>query len=226
MAYEAAGAADFRQRLLTAPGERRDVDYKSSMPFASNDQFSLNLIRHIQGMANADGGWIVIGLTQTDENKFIPDPHHSEDVCGSYEPTQLAQRVNSRLARGQQIDLTVYFELHPETELRYPVIRVQGFERTPHICRSDVDATDTRERVLRQGAVYIRRPSAETSEVSTASDWEELIARCVQRRRDDFLAEFRDLFDRMTSTGAPLPPPNQALLEWTEQGRRAAFEAP
>ena len=80
MAYEPAEETAFRQRLLTAPGEHRDVDYKASVKFGNNDRFSLNLIRHIQGMANTGGGWIVIGLTQTDENSFIPDPHHSEEV--------------------------------------------------------------------------------------------------------------------------------------------------
>ena len=80
MAYEPAGAAEFRQRLLTAPGERREVDYKSSMPFGNDDEFSLKLMKHIQGFANADGGWIVIGLIQTKENDFIPDPAHREEI--------------------------------------------------------------------------------------------------------------------------------------------------
>ncbi len=54
--YERANAAAFRQRLLTHPGERQDVDYKSSVTFGTDDSFSLKLIRHIQGMANAGGG--------------------------------------------------------------------------------------------------------------------------------------------------------------------------
>lgn len=226
MAYESTEAAEFRQSLLTTPSERRDVEYKASMRFANNDRFSLNLIKQIQGVANTDGGWIVIGLVQTEDNNFIPDPSHTDDVCASYEITALSQQVNSRVHRGQQVDLTVYFESHPETGLRYPVIRVKEFERTPYVCRSDVQAVDTGERILRNGAVYIRRPGAETSEVANPSDWNELIARCVRRRRDEFLSEFRDLFGRMTSAEVPETPPDQGLAEWTEEARRGAFDGP
>ena len=193
MVYEPANAVAFRQRLLTNPGERQDVDYKSSMAFTTNDSFSLNLIRHIQGMANADGGWLVIGFNGTPPTR---DSNHTESVCSSYDPTEVSTRVNSSVTRGQRIRLTVYFEAHPETGARHPLIRVEGFVRLPYVCRSDREATDTGERILRQGAVYLRRPSAETSEVSTPKDWEDLINHCVRLRRDEFLTEFRELFER------------------------------
>ena len=53
--------ANFRKSLLTSPGERQDVEYKSSIPFDDNTAFGLRLVKHILGMANIGGGWIVIG---------------------------------------------------------------------------------------------------------------------------------------------------------------------
>ena len=51
-----------RQSLLTSPpGERRDVEYKASVRFAPDSEFGLKLVKHILGMANIGGGWIVIG---------------------------------------------------------------------------------------------------------------------------------------------------------------------
>jgi len=221
MAYEPSEAVAFRQHLLTSPGERAEVDYKSSAPFDGDDQYTLKLIRHIQGMANADGGWLVIGFNGTPPK---PDPNHTDGVCSSYDPTGISKRVNSYVARGQRIRLTVYFELHPETGVSYPLIRVEGFDHIPYICRSDKEATDTNNKVLRQGAVYLRRPGAETSEVSTPEDWEELINRCVRLRRDEFIIEFRELFERMITPKSPSPSTTEELSRWMKQMREKPLE--
>ena len=224
MQYEPANAAAFRQRLLTHPGERQDVDYKASMAFGNDDSFSLKLIRHIQGMANAGGGWLIIGFVQADNQNWLPDPSHTNQVCSSYDPTPLSQMVDSSLARGQRVKVTVYFEVHPSNGLQYPVIQVGGFERLPCICRSDRTASDTNERILHQGMVYLRRPNAETAPVSTPQDWEDLISRCVRLRRDEFLAEFRELFERMISTPQPSRSATEELSTFMDEMRRRAFE--
>ena len=219
MTYEPANVAAFRERLLTHPGERQDVDYKASMPFGANDSYSLNLIKHIQGMTNASGGWLVIGFVQTADEGWIPDPSHTNNICTSYDPTPLTQRVNSSVMRGQRTRVTVHFEVHPSTGLQYPVIEVLGFERLPCICRSERMADDTGEYILRQNTIYLRRPSAETAPISTAQDWEDLINQCVRLRRDEFMNEFRDLFERMISTSQPSPIATEELATWIEQMR-------
>ena len=141
--YEPAEASAFRQRLLSSPGERQEVDYKSSVAFSSDDAFSLKLIRHVQGMANAGGGWLVIGYAEIVGKGLEPDPRHEDRLCDSYEPTRFVQRVNSAVVRGQQLSLTVYFERHPDTGLRYPLVSIEGFDRTPYVCRTTQKAADT-----------------------------------------------------------------------------------
>jgi hypothetical protein len=71
--------------------------------------------------------------------------------------------------------------------------------------------------------VYLRRPGAETAPVSTLQDWEDLINRCVRLRRDEFLTEFRELFERMTSPSQPSPPTKEELSTWMGQMRNRAF---
>lgn len=231
MTYEPMEAVAFRQRLLTSPGERGEVDYKISARFDGNDSYTLKLIRHIQGMANSIGGWLVIGYIESRSTLPVLDPNHSEGICASYDPTQVAKRVNSSIARRQRIDLTIYFEKHPDTGMRHPIIQVNGFDRLPYVCRSDQAATDSGEKILRQGAVYLRRPSAETSEVSTPEDWDDLINRCVRLRRDEFLTEFRDLFERMTSLRSPTPSiatssTKEELLVWMDRMQKRSLEEP
>ncbi|MFC1929212.1 hypothetical protein ACFLXK_06455 [Chloroflexota bacterium] len=220
MTYEPADAVAFRVRLLTNPGERQDVDYKASIAFSNDDSFSLNLVRHIQGMANAGGGWLVIGFIETDDNGLIPDPTHTNTICSSYDPTPVSQIVDSTLARSQRIRFNIYLEVNPTTGLQHPIIRVFGFERLPYICRSDRSASDNGQLVLRQGVVYFRRPGAETAPISTPQDWEDLINLCVRLRRDDFLNEFRELFERMLSEPqTPPQPAEQGLSDWISQMR-------
>lgn len=224
MTYEPSEAAAFRQRLVTSPGERGEVDYKSSALFNGDDSYTLKLVRHVQGMANAGGGWLVIGFAETKDRGWVPDPAHTSNICSSYDPTFLSQRVGSSVARGQRVRLTVYFEVHPDTDLRYPVIHVDSFERMPVICRSNRIASDTGEQILHQGVVYIRRTGAETAPVSIPQDWEDLINRCVRLRRNEFLTEFRELFERMTSPTQPSPSTTEELSDWMEKMREQALE--
>ena len=212
MIMEPANAAAFRQSLLSHPGERQNIDYKSSVPFGADDAFSLKLIRHILGMSNSGGGWLVIGYAQDDGQPY-PDPLHEHVTCSTYEPTQLSRKVDSHVERGQRVKIEVYQEEHPTSGVLYPLLRVDGFERMPNICRSSKEASDSGEKILKQGAVYVRRPGAETTELSTIADWEEMISRCIRLRRGEFLEEFRDLYERMTSSPEESPGSEGARLQ-------------
>jgi len=223
MTIEPADAAPFRERLLLSPGERQDIDYKSSRPFDSDDSFTLKLIRHILGMGNTGGGWLVIGYSQ-DGGNLVVDTSHDENTASTYEPTRLSQTANSYVARGQRIILNVYQEPHPTTGIRHPLIQVIGFAQAPYVCRSSKAAADTGEQILRQGAVYVRRPGAETSELSTAADWEEIISRCVRLRRDEFLGEFTELFERMMSPSQSTPSVSARMTDLLSQSRLRAFQ--
>ena len=207
----------FRQHLLTSPGERQDVEYKASIPFAADSEFGLKLVKHILGMANIGGGWIVIGHQ---DDTLQPDPNHSEKVTHTYDPTPLSAVVKKVVAPGQTVRLVVHKEMNPRTGLVYPIIRVEGFERTPFICRSTKPDSNP---VLQQGKVYIRRPGAETTEIQTPEDWDELLKRCVSQRRGEFLAEFADLARRMLAgDAAPTQDAKAALENWMDKRKAAS----
>ncbi len=176
------------------------------MPFDDKSSFSLNILREIQGMANGGGGVIVVGFKEGSDGLLRGDPSHTDEIAGTYEPTVLSEQVNSSVVRGQHVALSVHFEQHPESGRRHPIITVQPFERTPVVCRSRRTAADTGKVILEECAVYIRREGAETSKVSSARDWEELITRATAVRRNEFLHEFRGLLDMMVlNTAAPAP---------------------
>ena len=186
------------------------MEYKSAVTFSDKTEFGLKLVKHILGMANTGGGWIVIGY---DDGTLQPDPNHSSGIAATYDTTALTDIVNKSVHKGQQVALAVHMELHPFTQQQHPIIEVKGFERTPLVCRSNRVATDTNKPILNAGKVYIRRPGAATSEVHTPSDWEDMLKRCVAQRRDEFLAEFADLFHRMNTGDATPNKDNWSVLE-------------
>ena len=217
MTTDQSGMADFRKSLLTSPGERQDVEYKSAIPFGDDAAFGMRLVKHILGMANVGGGWIVIGYS---DDTLQVDLNHSQEIAATYDTTRLSASVDKHIHGDQRIRLTVFMETHPKTQLPHPIIQVQGFERTPFICRSTKGVSDANQPILQTGKVYIRRPGAATSEIQTPAEWEDLLRRCVSQRRDEFLSEFVDLFHRMNSGDAtPAGDMREALKEWMVKRR-------
>ena len=217
MTTDQSDEAEFRKSLLTSPGERQEVEYKSAIPFDDNTAFGLRLVKHILGMANVGGGWIVIGYS---DDTLQVDHNHSEQIATTYDTTRLSASVDKHIQGDQGIRLSVFMEIHPKTQLPHPIIHVQGFERTPFICRSTKASSDSNQPILQTGKVYIRRPGAATSEIQTPSEWEDLLRRCVSQRRDEFLSEFVDLFRRMNAGDAAHPSDMKEVLnEWMVKRR-------
>ena len=217
MVYDPTQADAFRTRLLESPAERQDVEYKSSLPFDGKSDFSLKLLKHIQGMANSCGGSIIIGFTEGGDKPYEPDRNHTDPIASTYDQTKLSQAANASVARGQSVELAVHPTELKSTSRVYPVITVQPFKRWPVVCRT------TKGGILRQGAVYVRRPGAETSEVCTAQDWESLIDRCVDLRQDDLLQRFSALLDGRIGKAPPQQDAFEKLDEWTNKMRQRAL---
>ena len=85
MVYDPTQADAFRLRLLESPAERQDAEYKSSLPFDGKSDFSLKLLKHVQGMANGGGGSIIIGFTQEGGQPLEPDPKHTNEIASTYD---------------------------------------------------------------------------------------------------------------------------------------------
>lgn len=208
-------------RFLTSPGESQEAEYKAAIAFDATSNFGLALVKHALGMANAGGGVIIIGYT---DSPLSPDPDHTDEIARTYDTTRLANAVNKRLRDGQEIQLSVHTLMHPETKRLHPVIQVQGFDKLPLICKSDMRSSiGNGDRILRQGAIYIRRRNGSTSEVQTPQDIEILIKRCVAQKRDEFLAQFVDLYQRMSAGISEIDMDIKAVFgKWVKEARESS----
>lgn len=217
MVYDLLQADAFLKRLLESPGERQNVDYKSSIRFEVKDDFYFKLLKHIQGMVNGDGGHIIIGLTEEGDRPYEPDPKHTNEIARTYDTTKLSDAANASVFGEQPIKLSVHHMELASTRLVYPIITVHPFERQPVVCSSDGGG------VLRPGTVYVRRPNASTSEARTPEDWEALINRCVERRWDDFVEQHRGMYDAMVGRTPPQQGALEKIEEWTNRMRERAL---
>ncbi|RLI97783.1 MAG: hypothetical protein DRP00_03480 [Candidatus Aenigmatarchaeota archaeon] len=172
--------------LLTFPGEQRNVEYKEAVPFKEREEFSYKLVKHILGMANAGGGYIVIGFTERD-GLLQSDPGLDDAVVSSYDTTKLLQYV-AKFVRGNLTpEVTVEKVKHGGRV--YPIISVGGFEKTPFFCGSTVP----QERpILKEGALYMRDRLARTVVLASPQQWEDLIGLCVSKRQSELIGVFRE----------------------------------
>ena len=220
-----------KQRFLTTlaqyPEETATAEYKSGITFDKDDDFGAKLIKHILGLANAGGGYIVIGFKEDASGKLVPDSGMNATVSGSYETTRLSQCVDKYLASGQRVELQVHkIEVTP---IVYPVISVQGFDDSPLFCGREFKGRDGKL-ILKEGAIYIRDVAAKTVIIAGPVQFRTLLKVAVGRRQAEVLNQLRSLFTEM---GLSLPPgiaasPNATsdaqFREWSEKQRAIAFD--
>lgn len=63
-----------------SPGESQEAEYKAAIAFDATSDFGLALVKHALGMANAGGGVIVVGYT---DSPLGPDPDHTDEITAT-----------------------------------------------------------------------------------------------------------------------------------------------
>lgn len=192
---------DLLRSLLEFPGESPQTDYKSSEAFDGKSDFSLKLIRHILGMANAGGGYLVIGFPEGPDSKPQKDPNISDEIIATYEATSLPQMLVKKIRGTNKLDLVVH---HVDFESkRYPVLEIGEFSISPFFCNSEHrDANG--KLILRQGALYIRTANSNTEEISNPEEWEKLMRIAMRKRNDELLERFSKLLEQAQKGTAPV----------------------
>lgn len=206
-----------RQSFLLHPGESPEVDYKDAVALKSGEPFALKLVKHILGMCNAGGGFIIIGFKENDVNKHPEAVEIDDSIAASYDLSSLASLVERYTEGSDKIDLIVHKDAHPTTGIIYPIIEIRGFKKHPFFCKS------TTKGILENGALYIRVASARTIKVASPDEWEQLINQCVEKRQDELLSRFTSLLKEVGLPHNLSSIPDIEIddkKEWTEQNRK------
>jgi hypothetical protein len=172
------------ESYLKYPGESSSVDYKAAIPFKENSEFSHKLVKHVLGMANVGGGYIVIGYKEDERGFPQPDPQMTNEIAETYEITRLNQYVNTFISEEQKIEMLVYLVEYDGK--RYPVIEVKRFKEYPFFCK-----VSTNDKILSEGSLYFRDSASRTIKIASPSEWKQLIDICVKEKQDYVIRQFR-----------------------------------
>jgi hypothetical protein len=205
---------DDLEPLLTAPAEALDVEYKSWLDLRYNDEHKAQLAKAAIALANEGGGTIVVGLREERPN-LISEPRPSH--IATYD-TDLINSIIRRFA-SPSFHCTLTLLPHQQTKHEHAVIQVPGGHRFPVMSKSGTP-NDT----IRPHLCYVRRPGPESAPPQNQEDWERLLTRCLQNRREDMLDAIRNIVLGGAPAAAPLVPSAAESQDVFASGARAAWE--
>jgi len=190
------GIVEEVRALIERGGESADLDYKAPIawpPIASAERH--RLVKTMMAMSNLeDGGRILLGIN----DKSKAPVGLSADEAQTWDTTSVA----AALAHCASPAPHIHVHQANVDGLLLVLVRVSPVAPGPTICQN-VPGHAAAASELRRGAVYVRRPGAETVEVSTEQEMRELLRIVMRREEDRILREFQRLLDRATGAAAP-----------------------
>jgi hypothetical protein len=194
--------------LLIAPTEALDVEYKSWLELATNDEHKALLAKAAIAIANEGGGHIVIGLREERPNLI------SESRPSGIAPydQDLVNQIIRRFA-SPQFHCTLAMVRHPISGYEHAVIKVPGGFAFPIMSKSG-----TPQNTIRPHLCYMRKPGPESAPPENQADWERLLTKCLRNRREDMLDAIRVIVEG-SAVATPEPTASQRQLSFAQEAR-------
>lgn len=197
--------------LVAFPREDLNIELKGWLS-PSDEADRANIAKALLALANTGGGYLLIGFDEVD-GAWAPAP-----AAAATEFSQdLINQIVARYA-DPPFQCAVFQVAGPDGGPLHPVIVVPGSHRVPIRAKSE----DPAHKHVRVHAYYIRRPGPCHDQPQNASEWDDLIRRCMLAARDELLAAFRHIMQQ--DHASPPPPTQDDLLAW-DRGSHERFEA-
>lgn len=181
-------------KIVTRGFESKELDYKGPMAWNTDDKASCcKLVKDILALANTQGGWLVIGVTEGNKGVFVTEGL-SESQTASFETTRINQFIQNY--SDPPINTTVVRV--PIDGKLFIILQVPAFADTPHICQKDFPG------VLSAATVYVRTDNNESAPIKASSDFRALIEHALRKRSNSLLSSVRSIL----TEGAALPIPS------------------
>ena len=175
----------YLKELLEYPAESKGANYKSAVKFEKGTDFAAKLVKHILAFANSGGGCLIIGFKEQADRSLAPDSGITDEIVASYEAAKLCEHVEKYLGGQDRIGIKIYKEKF--ARIKYPIIKITGFQEYPFFCSEDYISPETGEAILKAGRVYIRTEGARTlvaATVKASPEWRQLISECRKRGKE------------------------------------------
>lgn len=199
---------DELEAALLDPREDLAFEYKAWLDLGANHG-KATLAKAVIAMANADGGYVVIGYDEEgDTLRSVPRPDEIREITQDL--------VNAAVQRFVAPALHVRVDVveNARTGVRHPVVVVPSTATTPVMAVRDC------ENVLRQTRVYVRQPGPRSEEPRTVEEWRALLDRCVRRSRTTMLDAIRAIVEGRVEEGGTEPGPQDRLAAFVDAARK------
>lgn len=204
--------------LVNAPRERPDAEYKSWLDL-SDRKVRANLARHLCALSNNGGGFLVFGMSETDEG--LRSAGAKPGGLPPYDQDELSGIVTRFLVPAFQV--AVHHVTSGITGIAHPVVWVPSHQAVPVCSKADGPHDDNGRPVgIRQGFHYTREPKPASVPVTTPELWRPIIHRCVLHQREALLA---GLAPFLRSPEGPAPQADEVLRLWHDAVHARFLEA-
>lgn len=180
---------DELEAALLHPNEDLSFEYKAWLDLSST-RGKATLAKAVIAMANAEGGYVVIGYDEAgDLLRSVPRPEELREITQDL--------VNAAVQRFVAPALHVRMEVveNSSTGVRHPVVIVPSTATTPVMASRDYD------NVLHKARVYVRQSGPRSAEPQSVEEWRALLDRCVQRSRSSMLDAIRAIVEGRVEEG-------------------------
>lgn len=192
--------------LLVEPREDLDVEVKGWLDLTGSGEHKATLAKALLALANHGGGYVLLGLTEIGTG-IIPASDRPATLDAYSQ--DLVNGIVQSFAE-PPFHCTVQHIAAPDGSL-HPVIRVPGGHRVPIRAKR----TGPGNAIVQMHAVYIRRPGPKSEVPQSGQEWDDLLGRCLAARRDELLANIRDLLSGAVAQPVAAPAEGARLDEWS-----------
>ena len=196
--------------LLVDPREDLGFEIKNWLDLQSSNEDKATFAKAVLALANHGGGFIALGLTEIPEG--IVEAAGRPARLDAYGQDLINGIVHNYC--DPAFHCPVHIVPNP-AEALFPIVIVPGGHRVPVRAKRAGPNGVT----VRDNAIYIRKPGPRSETPQSAQDWDDLLNRCLQNRRDEMFDQIRSLI-----TGAVPQVQQEASRARLEQFVEAGFD--
>jgi hypothetical protein len=206
--------------LLVVPREDLGIEIKNWLGLQGSNDDKATFAKAVLAIANHGGGFVVFGLVETQAG-FSEAEGRPADLTG------FSQDLINGIVQNYcdpAFHCPVHFVASPTDEI-FPIVVVPGGHRVPIRAKRAGPNGNT----VTNNAIYMRKPGPRSETPQTGQDWDELLGRCFQNRRDEMFDQIRALMIGAVPQveQAPQPAPLDDFIEvGFQRWRQLAAQAP
>lgn len=170
--------------MLVQPREELEVEIKGWLNLQSSNEDKATLAKALLALANHGGGYVIIGFSEVNasfqaaQGRPATLEHYRQDIVNG-----IVQKYAE-----PAFHCTVHLTSDPDGNV-YPIISAPGGHKVPISAKRAGPNNET----IQQHAIYIRRGGPASEIPQSAQDWDQLLTRCLDARRDELLNRIRDI---------------------------------